>query len=46
MKFFLYTQYNGFYEKFGWKFVTEIDTYHEKPRIQRLYRYNKERKEV
>jgi len=34
---YLYTSYNGLYEKFGWKFVQEIDTFLE-PRIQRLYK--------
>ena len=34
---YLFTVHNGFYEKFGWKFVREIDTFLE-PRIQRLYR--------
>lgn len=37
---FLYTSHNGLYEKFGWKFVSEIDTYHEDPRIQKLYQLN------
>lgn len=36
-RIFLYTKYIGFYEKFGWKFISEIDTYKEMPRIQRLY---------
>lgn len=35
---FLYTKYTGFYEKFGWTFVSEIDTYKEIPRVQRLYK--------
>ena len=34
---YLFTVHNGFYEKFGWTFVQEIDTFLE-PRIQRLYR--------
>jgi len=28
----------GLYEKFGWNYVSEIDTYSKEPRIQRLYR--------
>jgi len=35
---FLYTKHIGLYEKFGWKFISEIDTYDEAPRIQRLYK--------
>ena len=33
---FIYTQHIGLYEKFGWKFVGELETF-LKPRIQRLY---------
>ena len=33
----LFTRHDGLYEKFGWVFEAEIDTFLE-PRIQRLYR--------
>lgn len=35
---YLYTKHTGLYEKFGWNYVSEIDTYSKKPRIQRLYK--------
>jgi GNAT superfamily N-acetyltransferase len=34
---YLFTKHEGLYEKFGWRFETEIDT-HLEPRLQRLYR--------
>lgn len=37
---YLYTEHKGLYEKFGWEYVTEIDTYIKNPRIQFLYRLN------
>lgn len=37
---FLYTKHVGLYEKFGWEFVSEIDTYIEESRIERLYKLN------
>lgn len=37
---FLYTRHVGLYEKFGWEFVSEIDTYMEESRIERLYKLN------
>ena len=37
---FLYTSHNGLYEKFGWKYVSDIDTHHKVPRIQKLYKLN------
>lgn len=37
---FLFTKHIGFYEKFGWEFISEIDTYLETCRVQRLYRLN------
>lgn len=35
---YLYTEHFGLYEKFGWEFVSEIDTFLDGKRIQRLYR--------
>lgn len=35
---FLYTKHIGLYEKFGWKYVSEIDTYKDESRIERLYK--------
>ncbi len=35
---FLWTEFKGFYEKFGWTFISDIDTYSEESRIQRLYK--------
>lgn len=37
---FLYTKHIGLYEKFGWEFISEIDTYKEESRIERLYKLN------
>lgn len=37
---FLYTEHIGLYEKFDWKFVSNVDTYNEKSRIERLYKLN------
>jgi len=37
---YLYTTHNGLYENYGWEFVSEIDTYLENNRIQRLYKLN------
>jgi GNAT superfamily N-acetyltransferase len=34
---FLYTVHVNFYEKYHWKFVSEIDTFLKNHRIQRLY---------
>ena len=34
---YLFTTHDGLYEKFGWTFLQEVDTFLE-PRIQRLYR--------
>lgn len=34
---FLFTRHAGLYEKYGWEFMGEIDTFLS-PRIQRLYR--------
>ena len=35
---FLYTKHIGLYEKFGWEYVSDLDTYNKEPRIQRLYK--------
>lgn len=35
---YLYTKHTGLYERYGWEYVTEIDTYLPQDRIQRLYR--------
>jgi len=37
---FLFTKHTGLYEKYGWEFVSEIDTHLDSGRIQRLYRMN------
>jgi GNAT superfamily N-acetyltransferase len=34
---YLYTAHTGLYEKFGWEYAGELDTFLE-PRVQRLYR--------
>lgn len=31
-----YTIHNGLYERYGWKFICNIDTFNKKDRIQRL----------
>lgn len=36
---YLYTKHENFYEKFGWEFISEIDTYSKNPRFQRLYKF-------
>ena len=35
---FLYTKHIGLYEKFGWTYLYDIDTYNENQRIERLYK--------
>lgn len=35
---YLYTEFEGLYEKLGWEFLSEIDTFIEDRRVQRLYR--------
>ena len=35
---YLYTKHIGLYEKFGWNYISELDTYTKQPRIQRLYK--------
>ena len=35
---FLYTKHIGLYEKFGWNFIEEVDTFKKEQRIERLYK--------
>lgn len=35
---YLFTKHQGLYEKYGWKFVCEIDTFNDISRIERLYK--------
>ena len=35
---YLFTNHIGLYEKFGWKYISELDIYTKDPRIQRLYK--------
>ena len=35
---YLFTKHINMYEKFGWEYISEVDTYIEKPRVQRLYK--------
>lgn len=35
---YLYTKHVNLYEKFGWKYISDIDTCNEEQRIQRLYK--------
>ena len=35
---FLYTKHIGLYEKFGWKYIGDIDTFKDESRIERLYK--------
>lgn len=35
---FLYTKHIGLYEKYGWKYISEIDTYKDESRVERLYK--------
>ncbi len=35
---FLYTKHEGLYEKYGWRFVSEIATFTNDQHMQRLYR--------
>lgn len=37
---YLYTEHIGLYEKFGWIYISDIDTHIKNPRIQRLYKLN------
>lgn len=35
---YLFTKHIGLYEKFGFRFISDFDTYKKNPRIQRLYK--------
>ena len=35
---YLFTKHIGLYEKFGWEYISELDTHIENPRFQRLYK--------
>lgn len=35
---YLYTKHNNLYEKFGWKYISDIDTFNEESRIEKLYK--------
>lgn len=35
---YLYTKHKNLYEKFGWEYVSEIDTFNEESRIESLYK--------
>lgn len=35
---YLYTEHIGLYEKFGWVYVCEVDTFKKENRIERLYK--------
>lgn len=35
---YLYTEHTGLYEKFGWTYVSDIDTHIKRSRIQHLYK--------
>lgn len=35
---YLFTKHVGLYEKFGWKYISDLDTYIKTPKIQRLYK--------
>jgi len=43
---FLYTTHTELYERYGWDFVSEIDTFLEHNRMQRLYRLDLRRNEM
>lgn len=36
---FIYTKHTGLYEKYGWKFLYEVDTFKDYSPKQRLYKY-------
>lgn len=35
---YLYTKHVGLYEKYGWKFIEEVDTFRSDSPVERLYR--------
>ena len=35
---YLYTKYNGLYEKFGWKYMEDVKTFNEDSPVERLYK--------
>ena len=35
---YLYTKYDGLYEKFGWKYIEDVKTFNEDSPIERLYK--------
>lgn len=37
---YLFTKHIGLYEKFGWVYISDLDTYTKNPRIQKLYKLN------
>lgn len=37
---FLYTKHVGLYEKFGWKFIENVETFKKDSPIERLYKLN------
>lgn len=43
---FLYTTHTELYERYGWDFVSEIDTYLEYNRRQRLYRLDLQKQQI
>jgi RimJ/RimL family protein N-acetyltransferase len=34
---YLYTKYDHLYENFGWKYIADVNNYHDNPKKQRLY---------
>jgi len=42
---YLFTKHIGLYEKFGWSYISELDTHIKNPRIQRLYKLDLKYKE-
>ncbi len=39
---YLYTKHVGLYEKFGWKFIEEVNTFKDDSSMERLYKLNME----